>query len=157
MSAALSVVACPCACRCLFVGNLAQRSAAQPASTLFATEQMHAQVWLVGCPGGGHRSLTTDCFFSTNMSDVGVLNQVFLSPVCWGVAQANKPVIGIVQDTLLGCRLMTKRDTFIERDLLMNMLMWLEDLGRPHPHARPHQAAPALDRQAGAPPSLPHA
>ena len=41
--------------------------------------------------------------------------------------QANKPVIGIVQDTLLGCRLMTKRDTFIERDLLMNMLMWLED------------------------------
>jgi len=29
--------------------------------------------------------------------------------------QANKPVIGIVQDTLLGCRLMTKRDTFIEK------------------------------------------
>ena len=41
--------------------------------------------------------------------------------------QANKPVIGIVQDTLLGCRLITKRDTFIEKDLLMNMLMWLED------------------------------
>ena len=43
------------------------------------------------------------------------------------VLQANKPVIGIVQDTLLGARLMTKRDTFIERDVLMNMLMWLED------------------------------
>jgi DNA-directed RNA polymerase beta' subunit len=42
-------------------------------------------------------------------------------------AQANKPVIGIVQDTLLGCRLITKRDTFIEKDLLMNILMWLED------------------------------
>ncbi|KAK9843436.1 hypothetical protein WJX81_002541 [Elliptochloris bilobata] len=41
--------------------------------------------------------------------------------------QANKPVIGIVQDTLLGCRLITKRDTFIERDLFMNILMWLED------------------------------
>lgn len=41
--------------------------------------------------------------------------------------QANKPVIGIVQDTLLGCRLMTKRDTFIEKDLFMNILMWLED------------------------------
>ena len=41
--------------------------------------------------------------------------------------QANKPVIGIVQDTLLGARLMTKRDTFIEKDVLMNMLMWLED------------------------------
>ena len=42
-------------------------------------------------------------------------------------AQANKPVIGIVQDTLLGCRLVTKRDTFIEKDLFMNILMWLED------------------------------
>lgn len=44
-----------------------------------------------------------------------------------GLAQANKPVIGIVQDTLLGCRLLTKRDTFIGRDLFMNILMWLED------------------------------
>jgi DNA-directed RNA polymerase II subunit RPB1 len=41
--------------------------------------------------------------------------------------QANKPVMGIVQDALLGCRLFTKRDTFIEKDLLMNILMWLED------------------------------
>ena len=36
-------------------------------------------------------------------------------------------MIGIVQDTLLGCRLMTKRDTFIARDVFMNILMWLED------------------------------
>jgi DNA-directed RNA polymerase II subunit RPB1 len=43
------------------------------------------------------------------------------------VEQANKPVIGIVQDTLLGCRLMTKRDSFIEKDVFMNILMWLED------------------------------
>lgn len=41
--------------------------------------------------------------------------------------QGNKPVIGIVQDTLLGCRLMTNRGTFIQRDVFMNMLMWLED------------------------------
>lgn len=41
--------------------------------------------------------------------------------------QANKPVIGIVQDTLLGCRLMTKRDTFIPKDVFMNIMMWLED------------------------------
>ncbi len=32
-----------------------------------------------------------------------------------------------MQDTLLGCRLLTKRDTFIGRDLFMNILMWLED------------------------------
>ena len=43
------------------------------------------------------------------------------------VMQANKPVIGIVQDTLLGARIMTKRDTFIEADVMMNLLMWLED------------------------------
>lgn len=46
-------------------------------------------------------------------------------PQLW--LQANKPVIGIVQDTLLGCRLMTKRDSFIKKDLFMNILMWLED------------------------------
>lgn len=40
--------------------------------------------------------------------------------------QANRPVMGIVQDSLLGSRLFTKRDTFLERDLLMNVLMWLE-------------------------------
>ena len=38
--------------------------------------------------------------------------------------QANKPVMGIVQDTLLGCRIMTKRDTFLEKDLFMNVCMW---------------------------------
>ena len=40
--------------------------------------------------------------------------------------QANKPVMGIVQDTLLGCRLITMRSTFIERDAFFNILMWLE-------------------------------
>ena len=42
------------------------------------------------------------------------------------MAQGNKPVMGIVQDTLLGSRLFTKRDTFIEKDLLMNLLLWIE-------------------------------
>ncbi|CAM9308504.1 unnamed protein product, partial [Sphacelaria rigidula] len=40
--------------------------------------------------------------------------------------QSNKPVMGIVQDSLLGVCRMTKRDTFIERDLVMNLLMWVE-------------------------------
>ena len=35
--------------------------------------------------------------------------------------------MGIVQDTLLGVRLMTKRDSFIDRDAFMNILMWLEN------------------------------
>ena len=55
--------------------------------------------------------------------------------------QSNRPVIGIVQDTLLGCKLFTSRDTFldkvflavagksvtVEQDLVMNILMWLEN------------------------------
>lgn len=40
--------------------------------------------------------------------------------------QGNKPCMGIVQDTLLGCTLFTRRDTFLEKDLMMNTLMWLE-------------------------------
>jgi DNA-directed RNA polymerase II subunit RPB1 len=35
--------------------------------------------------------------------------------------------MGIVQDTLLGCRLITKRDSFIEKDVFYNILMWLEN------------------------------
>ncbi|KAL0051000.1 hypothetical protein WJX82_000334 [Trebouxia sp. C0006] len=53
--------------------------------------------------------------------------QIMMVPRNIVSAQANKPVIGIVQDTLLGCRLMTKRDSFIKKDLFMNILMWLED------------------------------
>ena len=41
--------------------------------------------------------------------------------------QANKPVMAIVQDTLLACRIMTKRDTFIKKDVFMNIIMWLEN------------------------------
>lgn len=39
--------------------------------------------------------------------------------------QANKPVIGLVQDALLGCRLLSKRDTFLTRNQVMNLMMWL--------------------------------
>ena len=33
---------------------------------------------------------------------------------------------GTEQDSLLGVCRMTKRDTFVERDLVMNLLMWVE-------------------------------
>ena len=41
--------------------------------------------------------------------------------------QSNKPVMGIVQDSLLAVARMTKRDVFFERDLLFNLLMWVEN------------------------------
>ncbi|KAK6963030.1 DNA-directed RNA polymerase II subunit RPB1 [Biomphalaria glabrata] len=39
--------------------------------------------------------------------------------------QANRPVMGIVQDTLCAVRKMTKRDVFIDRAQMMNLLMFL--------------------------------
>lgn len=41
--------------------------------------------------------------------------------------KSNCPVMGIVQDTLLGSQKLTQRDTFVERDMMMNMLMWVDD------------------------------
>lgn len=41
--------------------------------------------------------------------------------------QANRPVMGIVQDTLLGCRAFTSRDTFLQKDFMMNCLMWISN------------------------------
>lgn len=41
--------------------------------------------------------------------------------------KSSSPVMGLVQDVLLGIRLLTKRDTFICREDLFNILMWIED------------------------------
>ena len=40
--------------------------------------------------------------------------------------QSNRNVMGIVQDALLACCRMTKRDVFIEKDVMMNIMMWIE-------------------------------
>lgn len=39
--------------------------------------------------------------------------------------QSNRNVMGIVQDALLGVTRMTKRDVFIEKDVVMNAMMWI--------------------------------
>lgn len=54
-------------------------------------------------------------------------NELMLVPKCVVSPQSNRPVMGIVQDSLLGCRKITKRDTFIEKDVFMNILMWWDD------------------------------
>ncbi|KAF9603034.1 hypothetical protein IFM89_033759 [Coptis chinensis] len=53
--------------------------------------------------------------------------ELMMVPKCIVSPQSNRPVIAIVQDTLLGCRMITKRDTFIEKDVFMNILMWWGD------------------------------
>ncbi|KAK4057043.1 DNA-directed RNA polymerase II core subunit rpo21 [Microbotryomycetes sp. JL221] len=41
--------------------------------------------------------------------------------------QSNKPVMGIVQDTLCGIRKFTLRDCFMDRDFIQNILLWVPD------------------------------
>ena len=50
--------------------------------------------------------------------------------------QGNKPCMGIVQDALLGIYRMTKRDCFIDKALVMNILMFIDydlEKGLPSP------------------------
>ena len=39
--------------------------------------------------------------------------------------QANKPIIGLVQDSLLGSRLLSLKSTFLNRNEVMNLMMWI--------------------------------
>jgi len=39
--------------------------------------------------------------------------------------QSNRPVMGIVQDSLIAVQKMTKRGVFLERDIVFNILMWI--------------------------------
>lgn len=41
--------------------------------------------------------------------------------------QSNKPVMGIVQDSLLAVAKMTKRDVFVEKDVVMSIFMWVDN------------------------------
>jgi DNA-directed RNA polymerase beta' subunit len=53
-------------------------------------------------------------------------SEIMLVPRCIVSPQSNKPVMGIVQDTLLGSRGFTKRDCFLRKDLVMNLVMHLD-------------------------------
>lgn len=53
------------------------------------------------------------------LSEICMVPKQIVSP------QSNKPVMGIVQDTLCGIRKFTKRDTFIGQGMMMNLVMWI--------------------------------
>ncbi|KAI3381551.1 hypothetical protein SNEBB_008712 [Seison nebaliae] len=53
------------------------------------------------------------------------LSQLMMVPRMIITPQSNRPVMGIVQDTLTAVRKMTKRDVFIEKEDMMNLLMFL--------------------------------
>lgn len=53
------------------------------------------------------------------------LSQICMVPLQIITPQSNKPIMGIVQDTLCGIRKLTKRDTFCDFDQVMNILFWI--------------------------------
>jgi DNA-directed RNA polymerase II subunit RPB1 len=68
-------------------------------------------------PGGGGRR--GYFLLMLQISENMMVHQNILSP------QANRPVMGIVQDSLCGARKMTRRDVFLDRQQLMHLLMFL--------------------------------
>jgi DNA-directed RNA polymerase II subunit RPB1 len=55
------------------------------------------------------------------------LQEICLVPKQIVSPQSNKPVMGIVQDTLTGIRKFTRRDTFLTKDMVMNLVIWVKD------------------------------
>lgn len=55
------------------------------------------------------------------VDELMMVDRLIVSP------QANKPVIGIVQDSLLSSCIMTRRNTFIGKELLMNLIMHIDN------------------------------
>ncbi|RWS27708.1 DNA-directed RNA polymerase II largest subunit-like protein [Leptotrombidium deliense] len=53
------------------------------------------------------------------------IEQLAMVPRMIVTPQSNKPVMGIVQDTLTAVRKMTKRDVFLTQEQMMNLLMFL--------------------------------
>ncbi|XP_055335643.1 DNA-directed RNA polymerase II subunit RPB1-like [Paramacrobiotus metropolitanus] len=53
------------------------------------------------------------------------VSEIMLVPRQIITPQANRPVMGIVQDTLTAVRKMTKRDVFVDKEQMMQILMWL--------------------------------
>ncbi|ODV89296.1 hypothetical protein CANCADRAFT_65867 [Tortispora caseinolytica NRRL Y-17796] len=55
------------------------------------------------------------------------LTQLAMVPLQIVSPQSNKPVMGIVQDSLCGIRKLTLRDTFLNYEQVMNVLLWVPD------------------------------
>lgn len=51
------------------------------------------------------------------------LKELMMVPKCIVSQQSNKPVMGIIQDTLLGCRKISTRNVFIDRETFSNIML----------------------------------
>lgn len=51
------------------------------------------------------------------------LKELMMVPKCIVSQQSNKPVMGIIQDTLLGCRKISTRNVFIDKETFSNIML----------------------------------
>ncbi|KAF0989842.1 hypothetical protein HZS_2317, partial [Henneguya salminicola] len=54
------------------------------------------------------------------VKELSMVTKLFITP------QSNRPCMGIVQDSLTGACILTRRDTFIELENVMNLVMWAD-------------------------------
>jgi DNA-directed RNA polymerase II subunit RPB1 len=57
------------------------------------------------------------------------IKEIMAVPLQIVAPKNNAPVMGIVQDSLLAIYLFTFRDTFVTKDVLMNLVMWIDYQG----------------------------
>ena len=62
-----------------------------------------------------------------NLQSKAEIKELMMVPKCIVSQQSNKPVIGIIQDTLLGCRKLTRRNVFIDKETFMNIMIHVRD------------------------------
>jgi DNA-directed RNA polymerase II subunit RPB1 len=63
--------------------------------------------------------------FPQSLETRSEVENILLTPRQIITPQASKPVMSIVQDTLVGAYKLTKRDVFLEKEQMMNLLMFL--------------------------------
>ena len=65
--------------------------------------------------------------FPQSLETVSEIKNIMHVPNQIVSTQSNKPVMGIVQDALIGCKVFTERDTFLTLDQVNNLVIWIKD------------------------------
>lgn len=58
---------------------------------------------------------------SAEISELMMASRHIITP------ESSRPYMGLTGDALLACRIITTKDIFLERDMVMNVMMWFED------------------------------
>ena len=65
--------------------------------------------------------------FPQSLETISEIKNIMHVPYQIVTPQTNKPIMGIVQDALIGCKIFTERDNFLTLDQVNNLLIWIKD------------------------------